>query len=372
MPDPDVTMPVPGGGSAMGRKTATRRLLFALAAATALLGMPPAWAHTVDKGLATFSVEGSEIRMHLMLAVSAITPQGVPGIDLGQPGAAPNYAPLGKAVEARLAVLGNGRPCTPAAPAVTPPPQDGGLVALDLRFDCHAALRTLEIRDDLSDILGAQYHTIANVQWPGGSQQFVFMTQARTLRVDLGGAAVSGPRGFFLLGIEHILTGYDHLLFLLALVLRGGNFVSLLKIVTAFTIAHSITLALAVLNIVVLPGRLVEATIAASIAYVAAENLFMKRPVSHRWAVSFLFGLVHGFGFSSVLRELGLPQQGLAWSLLTFNLGVEVGQAAAIVAILPLLLWARRFKWEPRAIAALSALVLAVGLVLLVERALFG
>ena len=135
------------------------------------------------------------------------------------------------------------------------------------------------------------------------------------------GEASRGIGSFFLLGIEHILTGYDHLLFLLALILRGGNLWSLFKIITAFTIAHSITLALAALNIVMLPERLVEATIALSIAYVAAENLFMRKAVSHRWAVSFLFGLVHGFGFSNVLRELGLPKEGLLWSLLNFNLG---------------------------------------------------
>ena len=182
-----------------------------------------------------------------------------------------------------------------------------------MRFACTDPPRTLEIRDDLFDVLGAQYHTIANMQWPGGSQQFVFLTQARELRVDIAEAAATRSAGsFFVLGIEHILTGYDHLLFLLALILRGGNLWSLLKIITAFTVAHSITLALAALNVVTLPERLVEATIALSIAYVAAENLFMRSAVSHRWAVSFVFGLVHGFGFSNVLRELGLPKEGLA------------------------------------------------------------
>jgi hypothetical protein len=145
----------------------------------------------------------------------------------------------------------------------------------------------------------------------------------------------------------------------------------LFKIITAFTIAHSITLALAALNIVMLPERLVEATIALSIAYVAAENLFMRKAVSHRWAVSFLFGLVHGFGFSNVLRELGLPKEGLIWSLLNFNLGVETGQAVAVLIAVPILFWLRKFKWEPRAVVAMSVAVLAVGLVLFVERALF-
>jgi hypothetical protein len=87
--------------------------------------------------------------------------------------------------------------------------------------------------------------------------------------------------------------------------------------------------------------------------------------------VSFVFGLVHGFGFSNVLRELGLPREGLAWALLNFNLGVEAGQATAVLAAVPLLFWLRRFKWEPRAVAATSLVVLAVGLVLFFERAVF-
>jgi hydrogenase/urease accessory protein HupE len=330
-------------------------------------------AHTVDKGLATISIEGRAVHYHLMLAVSAVTAQGAAGVDLGLRGGAPDYSPLVKAVREKVAVSSNGTACMPTTSDLIPPAQEGGLVVIDVRFACNDPPRTLTIRDDLFDVLGVQYHSIANVQWPGGSQQFVFMTQARDLQVELTGDTASRPaRNFFLLGIEHILTGYDHLLFLLALILRGGNIWSLLKIITAFTLAHSITLALAALNIVTLPERLVEATIALSIAYVAAENLFMRKAASHRWTVSFLFGLVHGFGFSNVLRELGLPQEGLLWSLLGFNLGVEAGQAIAVMAVVPLLLWLRKFKWEPRAVAATSIIVLAVGLVLFVERAVFA
>jgi hypothetical protein len=95
----------------------------------------------------------------------------------------------------------------------------------------------------------------------------------------------------------------------------------------------------------------------------------MRHTVSHRWAVAFIFGLMHGFGFSNVLRELGLPKQGLVWALLNFNLGVEAGQAIAVVVAVPLLMWLRRYRWEPRAVAAVSMVVLVVGLVLFVDRA---
>ena len=128
------------------------------------------------------------------------------------------------------------------------------------------------------------------------------------------------------------------------------------------------TLALAVLDVVVLPDRLVEAVIALSIALVAAENLSPRPAVPRRWVVSFLFGLVHGFGFSSALRELGLPRQGLALSLLGFNLGVEVGQALIVGLALPALVMLRRTGWEPRMVTSSSFVILAIGLVLFVER----
>jgi len=338
-----------------------------------LLASAPAAAHTVGKGLATITVTGQNVRYNLVLALNAAAPQGLEALQLPKPGPGSDYSPLLTAIEQRVRIEADGHVCQAAAGSVTPPSQEGGTVAVQIPFVCEHAPRELTIRDDLFDVLGAGYHTIANIQWPGGSEQFVFLPGAREARVSVSeGVTTRGVGSFFLLGIEHILTGYDHLLFLLALALRGGNLWSLLKIITAFTVAHSITLALAALNVVVLPERLVEATIALSIAYVAAENLFMRHAVSHRWAVAFIFGLMHGFGFSNVLRELGLPKQGLIWALLNFNLGVEAGQAIAVVIAVPLLMWLRRFRWEPRVVAAISIVVLVVGLTLFVDRAFLG
>ena len=347
-----------------------KRLLSWARALVLLLAVAPVAAHTVDKGLATITVNGQTLQYNLLLALTAAAPQTSSAIQLGQPGSSTDYSPLLKAVQEKIRVASDGRPCQVAPGLITPPTQEGGNVAVQLRFTCESTPRELTIHDDLFDVMGAGYHTIANIQWPGGSQQFVFLPEAREARVTVSeGVTTRGIGSFFLLGIEHILTGYDHLLFLLALVLRGGNIWSLLKIITAFTVAHSITLALAALNIVMLPERLVEATIALSIAYVAAENLFMRHTVSHRWAVAFIFGLMHGFGFSNVLRELGLPKEGLVWALLNFNLGVEAGQAIAVVVAVPLLMWLRRFRWEPRAVVAISVAVLVVGLALFVDRA---
>ena len=178
---------------------------------------------------------------------------------------------------------------------------------------------------------------------------------------------------FLLLGIEHIFTGYDHLAFLLGLLLLGGTVGQMVKIVTAFTVAHSITLALAALDLLAPPAGTVEVLIAASILFVGAENLWALRrrtsdsALRHRWLLTFAFGLVHGFGFAAVLRQMHLPRAVLATGLLSFNLGVECGQVCIVVVALPML----RSLQRARAFApAASACVAALGALLLVARLL--
>ncbi|MET0650459.1 MAG: HupE/UreJ family protein [Pyrinomonadaceae bacterium] len=145
--------------------------------------------------------------------------------------------------------------------------------------------------------------------------------------------------GFLKLGVEHILTGYDHLLFLLGLLVACRRFSTAAKIVTCFTIAHSLTLALAALDVVSLPGRVVEPLIAASIVFVAVENIIRRGEPGWRWALTFALGLVHGFGFAGALRDAGLGSGGAALlvPLFSFNLGVELGQVAVAALVLPLL-----------------------------------
>jgi hypothetical protein len=249
-------------------------------------------------------------------------------------------------------------------------PAAGESVTFVIDFVCSAAVRDLLVRDDLFDILGADYHTLARVDAAGRTWQFAFTPETREARVRVDdNAAGSGARSFVRLGIEHILTGYDHLLFLLGLMLPGGGVLALAKIITAFTLAHSVTLSLAVLDIVVLPERLIEAVIALSIAAVAAENLFLRATVRHRWLVSFSFGLVHGFGFSTALREMGLPIHGLLLSLFAFNVGVELGQVVVGAVALPALVATRRTGYDRPLVWGSSMAILLVGLALFVERA---
>ena len=179
---------------------------------------------------------------------------------------------------------------------------------------------------------------------------------------------------FLRLGVEHILTGYDHLLFLLGLLVACRRFKSMALVVTCFTLAHSVTLALAALGVVNLPPRVVEPLIAASIVFVGVENLVRREEPRWRWALTFGFGLVHGFGFAGVLKEIGLGSStsSLLVSLFSFNLGVELGQLAVTALLLPLLWKLRELPaYERYGRHAVSAVVALAGAYWLAQR-LFG
>mgnify|MGYP001077178757 CR=1 FL=1 len=172
---------------------------------------------------------------------------------------------------------------------------------------------------------------------------------------------------FFKLGMLHILTGYDHLLFLLALLLRKQTFKQYAAIITSFTIAHSITISLAVLGVITLPSRFVESVIAFSIVYVALENIFRKE-IRHRWGLTFLFGLIHGLGFANILKEMNLPKSDLAVALVNFNIGIEVVQLALVLLVLPLLTYMFKLKSSKIIIRIGSTIVAALGAFWLIER----
>jgi hydrogenase/urease accessory protein HupE len=172
-------------------------------------------------------------------------------------------------------------------------------------------------------------------------------------------------------GVHHILIGPDHILFVIGLLLLGGTLGQLLKIVSAFTLAHSVTLALAALHILNLPARVIEPAIAASIVFVGVHSLLSKNARDVRVCFALFFGLIHGFGLANALSEMQLPQDALAWSLFAFNAGVEVGQACIVLAVAPLLALMRS-RLEPmlagRIIGAGSLGVIAAGTVWLIER----
>jgi len=175
-------------------------------------------------------------------------------------------------------------------------------------------------------------------------------------------------------GIEHILIGPDHILFLIGLLLLGGSVRRLFVVVTSFTLAHSITLSIAALNILTPPSRVVEPLIALSIIYVGCDNLLIRGGRDVRAWIAFTFGLVHGFGFASVLREMDLPQRALGWSLFSFNVGVEIGQLLVVVLVASALAALRhRSEAAGRRLAFVGSIVVVIaGTFWFVQRVFFA
>jgi hypothetical protein len=254
---------------------------------------------------------------------------------------------------ARLAIASDGGSCaTRAGSQLVDRHTDGAYAVLRFSADCPRAPRRLAIGYDLLFDVDPQHRGLVRVEHAGGDSTAILSDDSRRVELDLAAAAPWRTLlDYAREGVWHIWAGYDHLLFLLCLLLpsvlrrEAGRWVAVeelgpaladvVRIVTAFTAAHSITLALAALGLVALPSRQVESAIAASVILAAANNL---RPLvdARRWTLAFGFGLVHGLGFASVLGDLGLPRAALAPALLGFNLGVEAGQLALVTAFVPL------------------------------------
>src|SRR5712664_681321 len=254
--------------------------------------------------------------------------------------------------------------------------EGGDGIVVQGSWTCATEIQALRVRAGFLEVLPAGHAHLAKVSFTDGqvSQRVVQADSPRFEAERRSGFWAAAGR-FLRLGIEHIFTGYDHIAFLIGLLLLGGSFKELVQIVTAFTVAHSITLALATLAVVNPTPRVVEPLIAAGIVYVAAQNLLALRQgtraaaLRHRWMLTFAFGLVHGFGFASVLRELHLPRSGLAAALVTFNLGVEAGQVCIVALAVPLLAALRRTRWfEPLGVRLCSLAVGCLGVTWLVQR----
>ena len=264
---------------------------------------------------------------------------------------------------------------------------DGAYAVLRFAGDCGATSGGIDVSYNLFFDLDPQHRGLLRLTAGGETQTAIFAPASNSQHFELGQAdLLRQALDYVVEGIWHIWIGFDHVLFLLTLLLPAvfyrrakswqpvadfrPAFSQVLKIVTAFTLAHSITLSAAVLGTIDLPTRLVESIIAASVVIAALNNIY---PVVTRrlWLVAFAFGLVHGLGFASVLVDLGLPQGALALALLGFNIGVEAGQLAIVAVFLPLAYLLREWRFYPRGgLQVGSALVVAVASVWLVERAL--
>jgi hypothetical protein len=246
-------------------------------------------------------------------------------------------------------------------------------------FTCGHSPERLLLRFGFLDWMPTGHRHLATVHLSRGDVETLAMVARPELEVRVTGGASRGLLSLLRSGIEHILTGADHLAFLLALLLGGtlvrgkhdatirARIVPLVAMLTAFTVGHSVSLAVATIGAFAPGARVVESAVALSVAYVGAENLY-ARSVTHRWLLTFPFGLVHGFAFAGGLLPLGLPRTQLPAALVAFNLGVEVGQLLVLLALLPPLLWLRSRRWYAAAARAVSMAIVFAGIVWFFQR----
>lgn len=262
---------------------------------------------------------------------------------------------------------------------------DGSYASFDFTADCSATIQELSIDYSLFFDLDPQHRGLVQLQQGLVEHSIVLSPSQSSRHIQLQHSNwMQQFADYFASGVWHIAIGFDHILFVVTLLLPAvlyrqagrwqqvSNFraaaIDSLKVVTAFTIAHSITLSLASLDIVRLPGSLVEATIAASVVIAALNNLIPLFP-ARRWSFAFAFGLIHGFGFAAVLSDVGLSDGSLAISLLAFNLGVEAGQLAIVASLLPILYLLRRQRlYRPLIHVSGSMCAVAIGMLWLYER----
>jgi hydrogenase/urease accessory protein HupE len=276
-------------------------------------------------------------------------------------------------VAQRLTVTADGRPLEAQWTGVEAAPERQS-VRLHVRYAIGSPAGTVTVGALLFPY-DPNHQTFLNV-YEGTALTQAILDRGRTQFDYFAGTrqgAFAVMKKFIPAGIHHILIGPDHLLFLVGLLLLGGTIGQLATVVTAFTVAHSITLSLAALNIVTPPARFIEPAIALSIVYVGADNLLIKEGRDVRAWIAFAFGFIHGFGFANVLREMDLPPRALGWSLFSFNVGVEIGQLVVVVAVATALaaVRSRSEAFGRRLAFAGSIVVIAAGTFWFVQRVFF-
>lgn len=367
---------------------AAARVLAAAALLLVLLRGPrPAAAHQTSVKYLDLEVAGREVAVTFRVAPGDVAElMGLPADAAPAPAAAAAHPAVAPAVAGWLALAADGAPC-PAGPAAARLDEDGRYLAIAWRATCAAPVARLTLDLDGFFAVDPRHAAIVRVASPGAAPLDTIAHAADTpLTLRLGEPPPGSLGAWVRTGMDHIYEGRDHVCFVLALLLvlvlaRGpdGGWalrrpVAALRatagIVTAFTVAHSLTLIAASLGWISLPGRFVEAAIAASIAYTAVEDV-VAPAVRWRAALTFAFGLVHGLGFASVLAEL-LPPRDVVVPLLCFNVGVELGQLTVVAVALPALLALARLVGAARyrrfVLPALAAAIFLLGAAWLVER----
>lgn len=360
------------------RLSSPLKVLIRIGAAIALallLAPTPAQAHiTSTTGFSEISEQGDQVRYELSLEydlLAATLGLGQAALDAADDDEratvlAASQDLIDSYVDDNLSLSLDGVRCEPAIQETGVEIREGDPYAVIAAvYDCPGPAGggytvSYGIFSDAESVVD-DHTNIVDYDLDGASGQFVFDSGHRGLALGESGVLSSSTR-FLTLGVEHIAQGADHLVFVVALLLGARGLRNVLALAAAFTAAHSVTLGLAAFGMVAIPAQIVEPLIALSIAYVAADNL-LGGGVRHRIPLTFGFGLVHGLGFASALTfDSDFSWTALA-SLLTFNLGIELGQAVVILALFPGLTWVRRrFAWSPIAHAVATSAIAVLGL----------
>jgi hydrogenase/urease accessory protein HupE len=352
-------------------------LRHGLLAALALLAPAPATAHPVPFSYLDVHLDPDVINVTLVAHIFDVAhdlnvtpPEALLRADV----VARSAAAMETMLAPRFTLTADGRPLTPRWSATPDILTDRQSLRFEVRYQLPAAAGTVQITASMFPY-DPNHETFVNV-YEGEALTQAILDRGRPRFEYFAGSrqgVAAVVRKFVPAGIHHILIGPDHLLFLVGLLLLGGTIRQLLVVVTSFTLAHSITLSLAALNIVSPPARFIEPAIALSIVYVGADNLLARGGRDVRAWIAFAFGFIHGFGFANVLREMDLPSRALGWSLFSFNIGVEVGQLLIVVAVASALAALRsRSEIAGRQVAfAGSVVVIAAGTFWFIQRVFF-
>ena len=319
---------------------------FALWLLLLVLDGMPAYAHNVGVSSSEISVNGRVVAIEINALARDYEKAANVRISEAGPGSvnAVALAVMAPAVlsyaRSHAEVLSDDVPCEPDEGKVRPADTH---VTVTLVWTCPNS-GALRYRVSLFQDVDPSAQHLVSINTETGKQEFALDKNTSGLPLSGGVPSTFQVAGHFLaVGVEHIFLGYDHIAFLIAIILSTSRVWPVVTAVTAFTFAHSITLSLAALDVVRIPSVIIEPAIAASIVYVAVEN-FTTREAGKRWRETFLFGLLHGFGFASALEELGLPKVKLLTALAAFNCGVEIGQVLIVATAFGLLLAVDRWQ----------------------------
>lgn len=352
-------------------------LLFFLGVGLTLISATRASAHPVPFSYLDVRIESGAINVTLVAHIFDLAhdlditpPEELLKADLARARTESMTALLGP----RIALAADGRPLTPAWSSTSEVLSERQSIRFQIRYELAAPPGNIQVTATMFPY-DPNHQTFVNI-YEGEALTQAILDRGRPTFEYFAGTrqgVTAVIRKFVPAGIHHILIGPDHLLFLIGLLLLGGTVRQLLLVVTSFTLAHSLTLSLAALNIVSPPARIIEPAIALSIVYVGADNLLAAGGRDVRAWIAFAFGFIHGFGFANVLREMDLPRRALGWSLFSFNIGVEIGQLAVVVAVAFLLGMVRaRSESAGRRVAfAGSLVVIAAGAFWFVQRVFF-